>query len=492
MFRPSRTVLLAMSVLTAVVFDVSVSGCQAVSSRGTIVSGIVFESLAKAPLANATVQLIRSDDVARSVVARTDARGMFSFDSVPPGRYVTTFLHPRLDSLNLASAVQAVTVTSRGARFALYVPSRRALTKALCGERASKDSSAIFLGHIRPAEGNARALKSRLFVQWTELVIDRGVRRELPTLLVDTNDEGAFVVCGVPADSRLLVQAWSDRDTSGVIEVSTPSSGVLIRDLYVGRFERIATAMPAGAETAAAGDSLFALRGTGRLRGRVRAPNGRGVEGAVVRVRDGASEAVTDASGAYFLPTVPTGSYLVESVAIGFQPWRAAVDIAADSITAYDIALEVAAPSLDTMRVFAARENRRWVQEFANRRKLGMGRFIDEEALIRQDPLTVGDALRMLPGIQLRPGGFAQVVLMRSYDADVPTCTPNFYVDGIYRSTLGGPIDNSVSARDLLSIEVYRSPALAPAQFRAVTKCGVIVLWTGFREPRKAGGSTKK
>lgn len=488
----ARTVYATLLSVAAVMSNPRLVAAQDAPSGSPAVTGIVFDSLARAPLANAVVQLVRGDDVSRSLIVRTDARGAFSFDSVAPGRYVTTFLHPRLDSLHLASAVQQVNVTPRGARVGLYVPSRRALTRALCGERAAKDSTGLFLGHIRPAGTNARAGKSRLFVQWMELVIDRGVRRDLPTLLVDTNDEGAFVVCGVPADARLLVQAWTDRDTSGVIEIYTPASGVLLRDLYVGHFDRVAAAKPASDDSATVIDSVFALRGTGRVRGVVRTPNGQGVAGARLRVRDGASEAVTDAGGAYLLQGVPTGTHLLEAVAIGYQPSRIAVDIADDSAVRGDVELLKASPTLDTMRVYAARDNRRWTQDFNNRKKLGMGRFIDEETLIKQDPVMVADALRMMPGIVLKPGGYAPTVLMRSYDADVPVCVPNIYVDGIYRSALGGPIDTFVSGREVLAIEIYRSPMLAPAQFMAVTKCGIIVLWTGFREPRVIPDRAKK
>src|SRR5687768_8460338 len=66
------------------------------------VSGVVHDSIARAPLVGAIVQLVRADSLARlSRTTTSDSLGRFAFVGVPAGRYMLGFFHQMLDSLGV-------------------------------------------------------------------------------------------------------------------------------------------------------------------------------------------------------------------------------------------------------------------------------------------------------------------------------------------------------------------------------------------------------
>src|SRR5512138_941129 len=76
-------------------------------NAGATVSGVVRDSIANSPLADATVQLIASDDPARFERTTTsDSLGRFILRDVPLGRYMLGFFHPVLDSLGVEAPLR--------------------------------------------------------------------------------------------------------------------------------------------------------------------------------------------------------------------------------------------------------------------------------------------------------------------------------------------------------------------------------------------------
>jgi hypothetical protein len=369
---------------------------------------------------------------------------------------------------------------------------------ALCGSYASKDSTAVFVGHVRSARAGNPAVKAVLRMQWAEFVIEKGMKRHLSTLVAETNQDGAFAACGLPPDTRILVQAWTGHDTSGLIEVDMPATGLLLRDVRVGAFERVVVAgRGAALSTEAAkiaADSVTVLRGKGRLRGTVRSANQRPIAGARVRVRESGIEATTNAEGAFTLQSLPTGSHAVELSAIGFQPARIAADISESAEASLNLVLEPLGSRLDTVPVYGNRMVPMWRSDFDARRKLGVGRYIDEAALTRMNPMTIADALDDVPTIIIRPGKFTSrsLILFRQSTSDVGFCLPNLFIDGLYVESPDGSIDELVTAREIRAIELYRSAILAPVIFQPRTPCGVIAIWTGARKPPPQNAQSRK
>src|SRR4029079_3271621 len=69
---------------------------------GTRISGNVYDSLARAPLARATVQIVAADDPSRFALStEADSLGRYIFSDVPAGKYRLGFFHEMLDSLGI-------------------------------------------------------------------------------------------------------------------------------------------------------------------------------------------------------------------------------------------------------------------------------------------------------------------------------------------------------------------------------------------------------
>ncbi len=113
-----RLIGLATGALAAVA--VLTAASRAAAAQATV-TGTVFDSLrTRAPLAGANVVIVEL-----SRYAAADARGRFRFDAVPAGRYGVTFLHPSLDSLDMAAEVVPLVVPERGTVSMFSSPLRR-------------------------------------------------------------------------------------------------------------------------------------------------------------------------------------------------------------------------------------------------------------------------------------------------------------------------------------------------------------------------------
>src|SRR5688500_20042187 len=86
------------------------------ASQGVTVSGIVYDSLARAPLAGASVQLVTDKVTTFMRSADTDSLGRFTLTDVPPGVYKLGFLHPLLDSIGVDGPLREVRVATQPVR----------------------------------------------------------------------------------------------------------------------------------------------------------------------------------------------------------------------------------------------------------------------------------------------------------------------------------------------------------------------------------------
>jgi hypothetical protein len=107
------------------------------------------------------------------------------------------------------------------------------------------------------------------------------------------------------------------------------------------------------------------------------------------------------------------------------------------------------------------------------KRRAAFGHLITRDQIERQHPFRVTDLLRTVPGLEVVPAAFGDI--LRSVDG----CTPLVYLDGIRFPLMGESIDAIVNPNDLEAIEVYPHAASVPAEFSALgSACGVIALWT--------------
>src|SRR5687768_3673838 len=137
----------------------------------TSVSGVVHDSIARAPLAGAIVQLVSVDSLARlGRTATADSLGRFTFADVPAGRYMLGFFHPMLDSIGVEPLLRDVNVDgNRQVRADLAIPSPSRLRATICGVLSAADTGALVIGVVRSARSHVPAAAVEVIGMWVEL-----------------------------------------------------------------------------------------------------------------------------------------------------------------------------------------------------------------------------------------------------------------------------------------------------------------------------------
>jgi hypothetical protein len=459
-------------------------------STFSTVSGVVFDSLSRAPLTQADVQLVLErapSDPVRSFFALSDDRGAFRIDSVPPGTYLLGFFHPRLDSLGILVTPRRVVIGSNPrVRADLGTPSPSRLIGSVCKGKEVTDTTSLLIGFVRDAATRAPRGAGSVTIRWGEIVIERNrISRLTPEVNVETTDAGWFGVCGVPARIELSMRAAQGSDTSGFISLELPGREVIHRDFYVGRAERVASARTDSLARDSAALALGSeLRGPARLSGVVRNQNGRPVSGARVSIWGAVSQAVTDDNGAFALIDLPSGTRTIDVRALGYVPTRDPVDLLASDVpNHHDVRLISVKTVLDTMRITGTVAFNRDANGFDRRRRMGFGHFVDRETIERRPAIYTTDFLRMMPSVYVQPGSFGQAVFMRSTMGGY--CRPELYIDGMRFPPDFGDIDQLTSPDQLAGIEVYTRALQAPAEYSSFQSgCGSVVIWTRKVAPR--------
>jgi hypothetical protein len=445
-----------------------------------LVRGEVLDSIRMRVLPGATVQLVATDSTKRILAAVTNAQGLFQIDEVPPGVYLAGFLHPLLDSLGIESTLLRLDVTGGDPlTIAMGTPSATTLIEARCGAPTAELPPGLFFGTVRRADG--RTLEStgaRVRAQYTTVrVNERRAMERVPNVRVSSvTPEGTFAVCGVPPNGVITVRAVADADSSGFVELAVPGNGVLVRDLFVGTALR-------SASTSARASAV--LKGAAALRGVARTQSGVPAAGARITLWGTGREIVANAAGQYNADSLPEGSYTIEARALGYQPHRAAVDLAAGQPAVVDLTLTPLVTTVDTMRVRANRAVP--LEEFERRRKLGFGHFITEDEIRTKAPTYMGDIFRGTPGIVTMAGQFGRDRVLVRGTGMTGDCAPAVFLNGMLVNIEDGDLDVIINPKDVRAVEIYARTSSIPVQFQTRNGCGSTVIWTGARteEARK-------
>jgi hypothetical protein len=441
------------------------------------VVGVVFDSIALRPLAGAIVQLVNTSDPSRVRSATANERGAYRLDSIAVGVYVLGFIHPRLDSLGIEASLVRVDVQTDGQIVAaLAIPSARTILTRVCGPTIARDSLGVFMGYVRSARGDMLSGIARIRAQWLEITLgSRGIDRRSPITTVNTSPTGAFSICGVPTAGTFSARAFFGPDSSGVVELEAPRTGLLIRDIYIG----------SATKTPIPGSSFPVLRGTGALRGTVRSISGQPIRGARLVLWGSGVEDSTSIDGQFSMKSLPSGTYTLEARAIGFLPRRIAVDVPESTVGTTELNLDAFVPTLDEIRVRADRDARLdRLADFKRRQKNGLGYFLDEALISRRNPIFMSDLLRATPGVTVVPSnGVGDRVMMRGSSGGA-SCVPALFLDGSRVVNPEGVLDQFVNPQSVRAVEVYSRAASMPSEFQTQNGCGSIVVWTGMRTSR--------
>jgi hypothetical protein len=247
-------------------------------TAGATVSGVVRDSIAHAPLAGATVQLVGADSGTRfGRTASSDALGRYTLTNVPDGHYTIGFFHPMLDSLGVEPPLRPVNIEGhQPVNLDLASPSVGQVRSAVCGGSSSADSGAIVVGTVRDARDRTPASGVAVTGEWLEMSFTKqGLVRRMPHLVATTGENGWFALCNVPAAGTMALTATRGEDSTDRIELQVPAEGFLRRELYIGRSRTVVTV-----------DSMQHGDTVARPPRRVRVGDGH-LNGVVVRIADG-------------------------------------------------------------------------------------------------------------------------------------------------------------------------------------------------------------
>jgi hypothetical protein len=142
-------------------------------------------------------------------------------------------------------------------------------------------------------------------------------------------------------------------------------------------------------------------------------------------------------------------------------------------------------PVLSEMRVTASREHGLSDVGFADRKRSGMGYYLDSDQLKNRQMTQFSDMLRTVPGIRVQPGDNGTNIISSSRDPTGGCVT--FYVDGApWQQMTPGDLDTYVRPEEVAALEVYNG-ATTPAQFQSagMSACTTVVIWTERRINRK-------
>ena len=265
----------------AAILTITVSVVVAPEARAQvgIVHGMVWDSVAGEPLADAAVFLW---DTPHQAV--TDVDGRFRIEGVPPGDYGALFFHTRLGEMGASPGPITVRVESgQQHELSLGTPSMQTLLAMQCLTAERPEHVGAVSGRVSDAISQVGLSGARVTLSWQE-----ADEREPRTLDAWTTTDGWYSTCAVPANVPILVSA----DYYGRENVR--------REISVDENRSV--------ETAIALYETEPSRISGTLLDRT---SGNAVEGAETWLRGTNFRTLTDGRGTFVFEDVAPGTYML-------------------------------------------------------------------------------------------------------------------------------------------------------------------------------------
>jgi hypothetical protein len=417
------------------------------------VAGIAFDSLKGEPLREAVVAI---RGLAGS--ATTDERGRFSFDHVPPGRHTFVVQHPVLDTIGFSGLSRQVLVGPGSGDIRIGVPSLATLWRTACGAGAPPKDKALVFGTIRDIDQQRPVPDAFVDLTWQDLTYDkrRGLRQTAHRGATRSDSTGSYVVCGVPTNTWMRIDAGVASGASGRIDLPPSPLQVRRRDLMVG----------------VSGEQDSTQRGT--ISGHLVGPDGGAFMNARI-VLDDSSEVRSGVDGRFIMRNVRAGTRQVEVFSIGISPVVSAVDVLPGETSTLALQLQ-RVTTLDVVQVTGTSRGRRIAMEIIERKRLGFGHTMELGELVAHS--TMETVFADLPSTIIERRGVDFAVWLP--DGRGGQCPAQVWVDG---ARSGPEALNMIRPREVTAVEVYARPGTVPLKFRPVevkSGCGVILVWTNW------------
>ena len=435
--------------------------------RGSV-SGVVFDSLSRAPLEGAHVWIAGT-----TISAATDAGGRFRLDSVQAGSVVIAFEHEALDSIGLSNNARRITVLANRMNIVeLAVPSQNTLRRAVCATAAragapTSDSGVVF-GTVREVESGVRLAGARVVVQWTTAtrLPDGNIQVGRPVLTSRTDSIGNYYTCGVPTQYVVTVLGQAGRFSSGATELLLGQRGIARRDLDISR------------DSTQRQDTTGRRSGRAVLIGTVTDDRGQPRPSARASIDDAAAgEAFSNEDGKFTLNNLPAGSQMLMVRMIGYSAVRLPVLLKNDDT----VRVAVSMRSLTVLDSLTITVRSQWSQnqlsDLAMRQRMGLGYFLPgEQVKTRPDMRSV---FQGLPALTVENVGASAFNYRLQTLVNGSPCPVNLWVDG-FRTDPGAM--QSYRPDQIIMVEWYPRGNQAPLQYLPAggSTCGVMLVWTRF------------
>ena len=220
--------------------------------------------------------------------------------------------------------------------------------------------------------------------------------------------------------------------------------------------------------------------------GRVLSDSGLVLAGAEVVLNGPQNLYRTNTSGEFRFTAVPAGQNIVGIRMPGFAPMIDTIDVADAGEVRREYRLSRIEATLPEVPVTATLLDRK-LWEFHERRRFGIGRFLDSAEFANTRGTRTADRLTRLPGLIILRGRFSDAYVANNRQIPLKggpngePCKSAVWLDNI---NLG--LDFNVNELDpslIVAIEWYAGQASIPARFNVPSRpgkpyCGVLVIWT--------------
>ncbi|MEO7156717.1 MAG: carboxypeptidase-like regulatory domain-containing protein [Vicinamibacterales bacterium] len=462
--------------------------------------GVVFDSVAGAPLAGAVVQVTSApsgagpDSARRLFSAVADSAGRYTVSGLVPGHYVIGFQHDALLALGIDSPLRSFDVVgTETVSIDLATPSAAVLRAVRCGA-GDPQRIGMLSGSVTDARTGTLPGGGSVEVQWTEIGVRNKKLRAVPfSVRANIEEDGSYLACSLTTEAVLSVRvaALGHRTLNG--ELIVPNSGVLRRDFTL-------------ADTAS-------TTGKSRLAGRVLLSDGKPLpSGQAIIATLSVEVPVTD--GQFSMPGLPAGTWVVDVRALGYEPQSALVDVAEGAPAVVTLRLNTRAQVLDAVTV-VGKSNKKEIGVLLGiqeRSRMGSGTVFLAGSDALRTALVPADVVRFARGFRYlsptvvfgRNGSMvSDTPHMICADARCATMVPDasvvghtfnnqpctsdregakkryvvLYLDGLRFNGGLDMLNTTIAMNEVLAIETYPDVGNAPPEWRTPDACAVIAVW---------------
>ena len=187
-------------------------------------------------------------------------------------------------------------------------------------------------------------------------------------------------------------------------------------------------------------------------------------------------QATTDSLGKFRIVGILPGVQEVLVRLVGFEPYRGRLGFhSSDSVT-IEVIMAPAVVVLPDVHVATTLTSRKLV-EFTERRRLGIGHFLDSTDIAKGPGTRMSDKLRHLPGLVITcRGNNCGLKSTRGQSSLLQQCTVGMGLDG---AIVSGFNINWLQPSEVAAVEWSAGPAQLPARFNTSrSACGFLMIWT--------------